>query len=137
MKILSNSNRLKRHLITHEDKLIICPYNDCDKKYHHTNQLKIHIRTKHEKRVFQCDWCKKEFAYKVTLVKHISVMHSNEKSKIFQEDDKGKIKCTDKHTQSILPTSTEFFSLEDNKSSINLSEINIEFVKIEDMELNI
>ncbi|CAD6208715.1 GSCOCG00003522001-RA-CDS [Cotesia congregata] len=133
MKMLSTSNLLKRHLATHEDKLKICPYNNCDKKYHHTNQLKSHIRIKHEKRVFQCDLCKKEFAYKVTLVKHISLTHSNEKSKIFEKDDKGKIKCTDKNTQNMLPASTELFSSEDDKSSINLLEINFEFVKVEEI----
>ncbi|XP_008560251.1 zinc finger protein 502-like isoform X2 [Microplitis demolitor] len=81
-------NQWKRHLKTHEGKLIACPYDECNKSYCHSNQLNYHIRTKHEKNVlFECDLCKKTFTFKSVLSKHIQAIHVNAKVKVYKSGD--------------------------------------------------
>ncbi|XP_057339755.1 zinc finger and BTB domain-containing protein 41-like isoform X2 [Microplitis mediator] len=134
-----HKNQWKRHLKTHEGKLIACPYEECNKSYCHSNQLNYHIRTKHEKSVlFECDLCKKTFTFKSVLSKHIQAVHVNKKLKVYKSGDERR----ERHDAGeairsmpstlvgvLLPRKVEHIIL-NRKSSIEMSTENFESVDV-------
>lgn len=45
-----------------------CP--DCPKSFKRKNELKVHIKARHEKVAFSCSKCQKTFAYKTNAKRH-------------------------------------------------------------------
>ncbi len=74
-KAFKERRLLERHInYVHLDKVFKC--EECDKTFHHMNNLKAHQRYAHqEKETIECDICLKKYADASTLAKHKKSVH--------------------------------------------------------------
>jgi len=63
---------------TTTNKLFICRYPNCNKKYYHQNRIVIHLRTHVGKKPFLCQFCGKLFNERGNLKTHLRI-HTGER----------------------------------------------------------
>ena len=88
-KMFCNKTNIKKHLKLHSTKLedlvvFQCHYENCPKFYVHARNLKSHIRSKHERRKFCCDYCNSQLETKQKLQQHIK-MHIGVQTKTIRK----------------------------------------------------
>ncbi len=76
---LKNRDTFTKHMKTHASaKTFPCPIAPCAKVFSRATNLRVHIRSAHEKeKPFVCSVCDAAFAYKKTLDQHNARGHLN------------------------------------------------------------
>uniref|UniRef100_K1REB3 Zinc finger E-box-binding homeobox 2 n=1 Tax=Magallana gigas TaxID=29159 RepID=K1REB3_MAGGI len=60
-----------------------CP--DCPKSSKRKNELKVHIKARHENVSFSCSKCQKTFAYKTNAIRHEAKCNGDDQNSSFQQ----------------------------------------------------
>lgn len=69
--------QFSRHLLTHQEKTILCEHPGCGRKYVNINMLLHHQKHVHNVRQFVCsvESCKKAFPTNSKVMRHIALVH--------------------------------------------------------------
>ncbi|XP_015600582.1 zinc finger protein 534 [Cephus cinctus] len=82
-KVFLNSSMFQKHAAVHSETPLVftCPYENCSRFYNFMRNLRQHIRTKHEDKLYQCDICNMKLCSRQKLIQHINNIHVSNKKK--------------------------------------------------------
>lgn len=70
---------LSRHMVTHNDPHMTCPYPPCTKKFRREQNLKMHVKSVHDRkesdREFVCETCGRKYLTQGLLNRHVKERH--------------------------------------------------------------
>lgn len=75
--ICNKRMHMKIHQNVEDRTVFWCPHKPCPKFYNDRKYLNGHIRRKHAKIIFECDYCHEKFSTKQKLVQHMLKYHVN------------------------------------------------------------
>jgi len=62
--------------LVHDGVKYSCPYQNCDRKFSQTGQVKLHIESDHKGKRLECEICGRSFKCKGELNRHKKKTHS-------------------------------------------------------------
>nr|XP_034316060.1 zinc finger protein 658B-like [Crassostrea gigas] len=74
-----------------------CP--DCPKSFKRKNELKVHIKARHEKAAFSCSKCQKTFAYKTNAKRHEAKCNGADQHSELSSEQKSTAEKREKSTE--------------------------------------
>ena len=77
-KCFTDSNSLRKHMMTHGERLYICPIEKCGKKFLDNSKLKRHMLVHTGEKPYRCGICGKLFSLDFNLKTHLRT-HTGEK----------------------------------------------------------
>jgi len=125
-KVFNDPSNMKKHMLTHGERMFICSFEGCGKKFLDNSKLKRHFLVHSGEKKFKCDICGKLFSLDFNLRTHMRT-HTGEKPYFCRFPG-----CSKRFTQSSnLSAHEKVHMMKEGPVKGKLSENDIEVEKVE------